>query len=99
MTAGGGGFVDPGASGARRADVVSARDFNLSDMRVVVARIEGTVQMMFLADGWQGGPRKVLSNMFCDAATPGQLRALADHLDSLPLEPALSSCALSRTEA
>lgn len=82
------GFTDPGASGARRAHVGAARDFDLNDLRVVVAEVEGTVQLLFLADGWNGGPRKVLSNLFCDARTPGQLRAIADHLDRLPLDAA-----------
>jgi len=40
---------------------------------------------LWLADGWGGGPRKVISNTFCDRATPGQLRALADYLDGLAL--------------
>lgn len=86
MTAPARGFTDPGASGAQRAQVTSARDFDLSDLRVVVAEVEGSVQLLFLADGWNGGPRKVLSNMFCDAATPAQLRAIAAHLDGLPLD-------------
>ena len=71
-------------SGAQRATVTASRDFDLCDMRLVVAVIEGTVQIAFLADGWADGPRQVLSNCFCDAATPGQLRAIADHLDALP---------------
>lgn len=64
------------------------RDFDLCDLRIVVIGFEGTVQLCFLADGWDGGPRKVLSNCFVDSATPAQLRALADHLETLPLEPA-----------
>jgi len=72
-------------SGAARARVTGSRDFELADMRVVVAVVEGTVQLLWLADGWGGGPRKVISNTFCDRATPGQLRALADYLDGLAL--------------
>lgn len=75
-----------GASGAKRAVVTGARDFDFCGLRLVVVQVEGTVQIAFLADGWDGGPRKVLSNVFADTATPGQLRALADHLDSLPLD-------------
>ena len=76
-------------AGAQRAAVRSSRDFGLSDLRVIVAEVEGTVQMVFVADGWDGGPRRVLSNMFCYDTTPGQLRALADHLETLPLSSAL----------
>lgn len=62
-----------------------AVDFALCEMRVTVLQFEGTVQLVFLTDAWEGGPRKVMTNRFCDLDTPGQLRALADHLDSLPL--------------
>lgn len=79
-------LIEVGASGARQAAVQASRDFDLCDLRLVVVQVEGTVQIAFLADGWQGGPRRVLSNCFCDAATPGQLRALAAHLESLPLD-------------
>lgn len=75
----------PGRSGAQPAIRHSARDFDLCDLRIIVSEIEGTVQLGFVADGWEGGPRKLLSNCFCDAATPAQLRAIADHLDGLPL--------------
>lgn len=79
-----GGLVDIGASGAKRAVVSVARDFDLCDLRAVVAVVEGTVQIVFLADGWEGGPRKAMANVFADSATPGQLRALADFIASLP---------------
>jgi hypothetical protein len=80
-------FVEIGASGAQRAAVRWARDFDLCDLRVVVAEVEGTVQILFLSDGWPdaSGSRKVLSNMFCDAGTADQLRAIAAHLDGLSL--------------
>jgi hypothetical protein len=60
-------------------------DFDLCDLRIAVIQFEGTVQICFLADGWQGGPRKVLSNCFVDAATPDQLRYIAAYLDGLAL--------------
>jgi hypothetical protein len=78
-------------SGAQPAKVSHARDFDLCDMRLVVAVVEGTVQIAFLADGWQNGPRKLLSNCFCDARTPDQLEAIAAHLRSLNLPEALGA--------
>ena len=72
-------------TGAQKARVTGSRNFDLADMRVVVAVVDGTVQLLWLADGWTCLPRKVISNTFCDRATPGQLRALADHLDGLAL--------------
>lgn len=84
------GLVDLGASGAKRAVVGLARDFDLCGLRLVVAEVEGTIQIVFLRDGWQGGPRKALANVFADRDTPMQLRALADHLDRLPLDAACS---------
>jgi len=61
------------------------RDFDLCAMRVVVIQFSGTVQLCWLTDGWPSGSREVMANVFCDTATPAQLRALADHLDTLPL--------------
>ena len=81
-------LIDPGASGAKFATVQAAQDFDLCGLRLVVAQVEGTVQLVFLRDGWEGGPRKALANAFADSATPVQLRALADHLDTLPLDDA-----------
>ncbi|MDR7125517.1 hypothetical protein [Pseudotabrizicola sp. 4114] len=79
-------LIDPGASGAKAATVQGAQDFDLCGLRLLVAQVEGTVQLVFLRDGWEGGPRKALANVFVDSATPVQLRALANHLDTLPLD-------------
>lgn len=79
------GLVDIGASGAKRAPMQAARDFALGDLRLVVFEVESTCQIAFMADGWPGGPRKVLSNLFCDGATAAQLRAVADDLDGCGL--------------
>lgn len=76
-------LIDLGTSGAKRAAVTSAKDFDLCDLRIVAVVVEGTVQLAFLADGWEGGPRQVLSNVFCDDQTAGQLRAIADYLDQV----------------
>lgn len=83
------GLVDLGASGAKRAVVRSAQDFDLCGLRVVCAEVEGTVQLVVLRDGWDGGPRKALANVFADADTPAQLRAIAGHLDGLALDGVL----------
>jgi hypothetical protein len=81
------GWADPAP--ARRAPVARAREFPFCDMTAVVIESEGTVQLIFARDGWQGGDgrRAVLTNVFADAATPNQLRALAEWLDGLALEP------------
>lgn len=81
-------LIDPGLSGAKAATVQAAQDFDLCGLRLVVLQVEGTVQLVFLRDGWEGGPRKALANVFADSETPEQLRALADHLDRLPLDAA-----------
>lgn len=65
-----------------RPAVVSARaHFPLSDLDVAVIEVEGTVQLVYLAHGWEGGPLKALSNQFAGPGTAAQLRAIADHLD------------------
>lgn len=74
------------AASATLARVTRARDFALCGMNVTVAEIEGTVQLMFGVEGWPEGRRKVMANVFASSATPGELRAMADHLDGLPLE-------------
>lgn len=66
--------------------ITRARDFGLCGMNVTVAEIEGTVQLLFGVDGWPEGRRKVMANVFAHTTTPGELRALADHLDTLALE-------------
>lgn len=88
MTAAPAALIDPGASGAKAATVQAAQDFDLCGLRLVVLQVEGTVQLVFLRDGWEGGPRKALANVFADSDTPAQLRAIAAHLDGLPLEVA-----------
>lgn len=74
-------LIDPGQSGAKRAPAHAAAEYPLADLRLVVFEVEGTTQIAFLADGWPGGPREVLSNLFCDGLTAAQLRAVADDLD------------------
>lgn len=73
---------------AAKANVARAEGFALCGMVVIVGQIEGTVQLMFATEGWAGrdGRRAVITNVFADAATPAELRALADHLDGLVLE-------------
>jgi len=73
---------------ATQARINGAKDFDLCGMRVIVAEIEGTVQLMFATDGWPEGRRKVMANVFAHDTTPAELRAIADHLDSLALEAA-----------
>jgi hypothetical protein len=73
---------------ATQARITQAKDFDLCGMRVIVAEIEGTVQLMFCTDGWPEGRRKVMANVFAHDTTPAELRALADHLETLPLEAA-----------
>lgn len=72
-------------TGSVTASKTKTRCFPLCDMRVAVLQYEGTVQLGFLADGWEGGPRKLLSNAFIDTSTPDQLVALARYLRRLPL--------------
>lgn len=73
---------------APRAIVSRSRDFDLCCMRVIVAEIEGTVQLIFARDGWPEGRRQVMANVFAHETTPLQLRALAAYLETLPLEAA-----------
>lgn len=80
-------LIDPGP--AQRAQVTRAAEFPLAGMLVIVAEVEGTVQLVFASEGWPDaadGRRKVMSNVFADRATPAELRALADHLDGLALD-------------
>lgn len=74
------------AGGARPARVSHIEEFPLSDLTVAVLQVEGTVQMVYRALGWPGGPMKAMANQFCGPETAGQLRALADHLEKLPWE-------------
>ncbi|NBE05951.1 hypothetical protein [Paragemmobacter ruber] len=60
------------------------RDFDLMGDRVSVVTYAGTVQVLFLTDGWPGGAREVVANRFASRATAAELRAIADHLDGLP---------------
>jgi hypothetical protein len=69
---------------AARQVVVAARDhFPLADLEVVVLQAEGTVQLVYLAHGWEGGPLKPMANQFCGPGTAAQLRAIAGHLDCI----------------
>lgn len=70
-----------------QARVTRARDFALCGMNVIVAEIEGTVQLLFGTEGWPEGRRKVMANAFAHDTTPAELRALADYLETLGLEP------------
>ena len=42
-------LIDPGTSGAKRAAVRSAQDFDLCDLRLVVVEVEETVQIAVLS--------------------------------------------------
>lgn len=78
-------------TGATRHPLRSSRDFDLHGLRVAVIEVAGTVQLLYLSEGWEGGPRKVFTNQFADTGTPAQLRQLADYLEALalpePMEP------------
>lgn len=70
-------------SGAARPALVTARaHFPLGAFDVAVIEVEGTVQLVYLAQGYAGGPMvlKALSNQFAGPETAGQLRTIADHL-------------------
>lgn len=82
---------------AARAKVCSARDFDLCGIHVIVAEVEGTVQLLFQTDGWPDGHggvtrRKVMANVFAHDGTPAELRALAGHLETLALQSATVGC-------
>lgn len=68
-------------SAARQAMVTARAHFPLGQFDVAVIEVEGTVQLVYLAHGWAGGPMKALANQFAGPETAAQLRALADHLD------------------
>jgi hypothetical protein len=73
-------------SGAARPALVTSRaHFPLGGFDVAVIEVEGTVQLVYLAPGYDGGPivLKALSNQFAGPETSGQLRAIADHLDAI----------------
>lgn len=60
------------------------RDFSLMGDRISVVTYEGTVQVLHVTDGSDGGPRKVTANRFAGRETVAELRAIADYLDALP---------------
>lgn len=60
------------------------RDFELMGDRISVVTFEGTVQVLHVTDGWEGGPRKVTANRFAGRETGAELRAIADYLEALP---------------
>ena len=72
-------------AGARPALVTSRAHFPLGALDVAVIEAEGTVQLVYLAQGYEGGPMvlKALSNQFAGPETAGQLRAIADHLEAV----------------
>ena len=70
-------------SAARQAVVSDIAHFPLVSLDMAVMQVEGTVQLVFLAPGWEGGPIKALSNQFAGPETAAQLRAVADHLAAL----------------
>lgn len=71
------------AAAATPAHVLQQSHFALADLDVVVLQVEGTVQLVYLAHGWAGGPLKALSNQFAGPGTAAELRAIADHLDGI----------------
>ena len=68
-------------SAARKAVVTGMTHFDLASLDCCVMEAEGTVQLVYLAHGWAGGPMQPLANQFAGPETAGQLRAIADHLD------------------
>lgn len=66
-----------------RAAITRSAEFVLSDLSVQVIEAEATVQLIYRADGWPSGTAAPIANQFCDAGTAAQLRALADHLDTI----------------
>lgn len=68
---------------ARQVAVSAQAHFPLADLDVMVLQAEGTVQLVYLAHGWAGGPMKAMANQFCGPGTAAQLRALAGHLDGI----------------
>ncbi len=60
------------------------RDFELMGDRISVVTFAGTVQVLHVTDGWEGGPRKVTANRFAGRETAAELRAIADYLEALP---------------
>ena len=71
------------ASPPLAARVRACTNFDLTGLRLVVLEVEATVQLVFLADGWDGGPLKALANQFASPRTAGELRAIAEHLDRI----------------
>lgn len=67
----------------RAATIHRSADFALSDLTVQVIEAEGTVQLVYRADGWPSGTPAPIANQFCDPGTAAQLRAVADHLDTI----------------
>jgi hypothetical protein len=70
-------------SAARQALVSARTHFPLGQFDVAVIEVEGTVQLVYLAHGWGNGPMKTLANQFVSPETSSELRALADHLDTV----------------
>lgn len=71
------------SGGAKPALVTSRAHFPLTGLDVAVIEVERTVQLVYLAHGWNGGPMKALSNAFCGPQTAAELRAIAAHLDGI----------------
>lgn len=65
------------------ARVTDCAHFPLADLDAAVMQVEGTVQMVYLAHGWPGGPLKAMSNQFAGPGTAAELRAIADYLDTI----------------
>ena len=68
-----------------------ATDFPLCNDRLTVLEFEGTVQLILYQDGWPGGPKKVIGNLFCDPGTANELEQIAAHIRQLC--PAVSDAA------
>jgi hypothetical protein len=65
-------------AGAQRLKITGSRDFALSDLVLRVLEAEGLVQVQILREG-----SVLVANAFLNDAAPGQLRAMAAHLDGL----------------
>jgi hypothetical protein len=69
-------------AGAQKARVTALTPFPLASMTVRVLEVEGTVQLVWVAEDWPGQP-KVMSNQFAGPETAAQLRAIAGKLDEV----------------
>lgn len=70
------------AKPVQKARVTGLTAFPLAHLTVRVLEVEGTVQLVYVAEDWPGHPQ-VLSNQFAGPEAAAQLRAIAAKLDQL----------------